>query len=97
MKGYIYIDKKFASNRKLIEELLSSDSFRDSGYGIRMNISKKELQDKWICLDYDFNEEDPVMVFASVLSSLGYSPQDVCFDGNANYNDLKKIKANEYA
>ena len=97
MKGYVYIDKEFASNGKLIRELLSSDCFRESDYGIRMNISKKELQDRWISLDYEMNGNDPIMVFASVLYSLGYSPQDVSFDGDVDYNNVKKIKANEDA
>lgn len=95
MKGYVYIDKEFASNRKLVGELLSSACFKDSDYGMRMNISKQELQDRWVSLAYEIDSDDPIMIFASVLHSQGRSPLDVSFDGDVDYNNVKKIKANE--
>lgn len=95
MTGFIYIDRDFAANRELITELLSSDSFRNSEYALHVNISKNELLEKWSCIAYDSNEDDSIIVLASVLHSLNYAPTEITCDGNIDYTEISKIRANE--
>lgn len=94
MIGYIYIDKELASNKCLIDELLYSDAFRNSGYEIRMNISRSEYEQKLSNLAYDYDIADPIMVFASTMCSLAYEHK-VHFDGDVDYSNIRKLKDNE--
>lgn len=95
MKGYIYVDKNFTTNKSSLIELLSSDSFRVSGYEIRININKTELVDKWRKLPYEYDESDPLLQFVSVLQSLSYMPNEVTCDGEIDYTNIRKIRGKE--
>lgn len=92
MKGCFFIDRTYDLRRSMITELLSSDSFRNSGFNIHINTSRKAFIEKWNDISYSVDESDPLSVLASSLHSLNWLPNEILFDGEqTDYSDIRSL------
>lgn len=92
MKGCFFIDRTFDLRRSMITELLSSDSFRNSGFTIHINTTKEIFINKWNDISYELDESDPLSVLASSLHSLNWLPNEILFDGEqTDYSDIRSL------